>query len=90
MTTNSTPGWRATTSNDAFNCSRERADHAGAQALSLAKFEVFRKSVAFVANGDGKAVDACRGDVDPYAACAMAVIGMLRRVRHELIDDQRG
>ena len=48
----------------------ERAHHAGAKALSLAKFETFRKSAAFVANGDKKAVDPCRGDVDPYLARA--------------------
>src|ERR1700722_12461721 len=67
----------------------ERADHAGAQALSLAKLEAFRKSVAFVANGDKKAVDAGGGDVDPYISRTLALIGVLRRVRHQLIDDQR-
>src|SRR3984957_17831594 len=67
----------------------ERAHHTGAQPLSLAKFEAFRKSLAFVANGDKKAVDACGGDIDPHAArAALALIGVLCRVRHELIDDQ--
>src|ERR1700693_2619830 len=67
----------------------ERAHHAGAQALSLAKLEAFRKSVAFVANGDKKAVDAGGGDVNPHIARALALIGVLRGVRHQLVDDQR-
>ena len=88
--TNSTPGWRATTSNDAFSCSASARTMRAAQALSLAKLETFRKSAAFVANGDGKAVDARRGDVDPYAARAMVLICVLCGVRYELVDDQRG
>src|ERR1700733_16053314 len=67
----------------------ERAHHPGAQALSLAKLEAFRESLAFVANGDKKAVDAGAGDVNPHIARAFALIGVLRGVRHQLIDDQR-
>src|SRR4029077_6774863 len=59
----------------------ERAHHTGAESLSLAKLKAFRKSFAFVANGDRKAVDARRGDVDPHAARALALIGVLCGVR---------
>jgi len=69
---------------------RERAHHAAAQALSLAKLEAFWKPAAFVANGDEKAVDARRGDVDPYAPRALVLICVLCGVRHQLVDDQRG
>ena len=88
VTTNSTPGWCATISNDAFNCSVRRAPY-GRLGPFLCQVEAFRKSVAFVANGDKKAVDARSGDVDPYVARALALIGVLCGVRHQLIDDQR-
>src|SRR5271169_6871776 len=56
----------------------ERPHHAGAEALSLAKLEAFRKSVARVANGDKKAVDARGGDINPHIARALALIGVFR------------
>lgn len=68
----------------------ERANYAGAQPPSPTKFEALRKAAAFVADRDGKAVQTCRRDVDPDSAYATPLIGMLRRVRYELIDDQRG
>ena len=77
-------------SNDAFSCSARERTMRAPRPVPRAKLEAFRKSAAFVANGDGKAVDARRGDLDPDAARAMALIGVLCGVRYELIDDQRG
>ena len=51
----------------------KRAHHAGAQAFSFAKFEIFRKSVAFVANGNKKTVDSGCGDAHPNVARALAL-----------------